>query len=248
MPFDWWTFAFQFVNVIILGWILARFLFRPVAGIIAERRAAAGDALRKAEALKAQSQAALDKLEAERDAIAQKRMAMLEEARAQAESQKKDLVAQAQAQAATIVAHAGEDAKRQEAEARLAVLDDARRLSVEITGRLLANLPNDARFAGYARRLEAALSNLDAQRRAALMNEPDALELVAARPLSAAETRQARKAAAALTGDEMAIPIRTDPSLLAGLDLASPHGTVHNSLRFDLDRIARALDDELRGQ
>jgi F0F1-type ATP synthase membrane subunit b/b' len=37
--FDWATFAFQLVNVLILLAILRRFLFKPIAGIIAERQA-----------------------------------------------------------------------------------------------------------------------------------------------------------------------------------------------------------------
>ena len=44
MHFDPWTLALQTINVLVLVWLLAHFLFRPVAGIIAARRAAA-DAL-----------------------------------------------------------------------------------------------------------------------------------------------------------------------------------------------------------
>ena len=40
MRFDWWTLALQFVNVVVLIWLLSRFLFRPVADIIAARQAA----------------------------------------------------------------------------------------------------------------------------------------------------------------------------------------------------------------
>lgn len=41
MTIDWWTLGLQTVNVLVLVWILARFLFRPVARIIADRQAAA---------------------------------------------------------------------------------------------------------------------------------------------------------------------------------------------------------------
>ena len=39
MQFDWWTFTFQAVNLLVLMWLLGRFLFRPIAGIIARREA-----------------------------------------------------------------------------------------------------------------------------------------------------------------------------------------------------------------
>ena len=41
MHIDWSTLALQTINVLILVWILARFLFRPVREIIAKRQAKA---------------------------------------------------------------------------------------------------------------------------------------------------------------------------------------------------------------
>ncbi len=38
MTIDWWTLALQAANVLILVWLLARFFWKPVAGMIAERR------------------------------------------------------------------------------------------------------------------------------------------------------------------------------------------------------------------
>jgi F-type H+-transporting ATPase subunit b len=58
MTIDWWTLGLQTVNVLVLVWILARFLFKPVAKIIAERQEAAQDALDEAEAARAEAQAA----------------------------------------------------------------------------------------------------------------------------------------------------------------------------------------------
>ena len=50
MHLDLWTMALQTVNVLVLVWLLQHFLFRPVAGIIAARRAAADRLLADAEA------------------------------------------------------------------------------------------------------------------------------------------------------------------------------------------------------
>ena len=41
MKIDWWTLALQAVNAAVLIWLLAHFLFRPVADIIAARQKAA---------------------------------------------------------------------------------------------------------------------------------------------------------------------------------------------------------------
>ena len=52
MRIDWWTLGLQTFNVLVLVLILSRFLFRPVAAIIEERRAAAAKLLADAEAAK----------------------------------------------------------------------------------------------------------------------------------------------------------------------------------------------------
>ena len=50
MRFDWTTLALQTVNVLVLLWLLRRFLFRPVVEIIAERKDAAEKLLAEAAA------------------------------------------------------------------------------------------------------------------------------------------------------------------------------------------------------
>ena len=66
MHLDPWTFALQTINVLILVWLLAHFLFRPVTAIIAARRAAS-------DALMADAEAARGKATAEAAALAQQR-------------------------------------------------------------------------------------------------------------------------------------------------------------------------------
>ena len=57
MQIDWWTLGLQTVNALVLIWLLSRFLFRPIASILAEREATARRLLDDAAAAKA---AALD--------------------------------------------------------------------------------------------------------------------------------------------------------------------------------------------
>ncbi len=53
MRIDWWTLGLQTLNALVLLWILARFFFRPVAGIMRQRQEAAASVLKQAEAAKA---------------------------------------------------------------------------------------------------------------------------------------------------------------------------------------------------
>ena len=63
MTIDWWTLGFQTVNVVILVWLLGRFFWRPVAGMIAQRRAAAEQTLAEAAAKRQEADAAMAEIE-----------------------------------------------------------------------------------------------------------------------------------------------------------------------------------------
>ena len=52
MQIDWWTLGLQTVNALVLIWLLAHFLFRPVVDAIATRQKAAGQLLADAQAAK----------------------------------------------------------------------------------------------------------------------------------------------------------------------------------------------------
>ena len=57
MQIDWWTLGLQAVNALVLIWLLAHFLFRPVVSAIAARQKAAGQLLADAQAAKAEIEA-----------------------------------------------------------------------------------------------------------------------------------------------------------------------------------------------
>ncbi|MFZ2102745.1 MAG: F0F1 ATP synthase subunit B, partial [Oricola sp.] len=88
MKLDWWTFAFQVINIAVLLWLLGRFLFRPVANIIAERKTETARVLKDAEEAKRAAREVEQTAKAERDRIAGERIELLEKARAEAEAQK----------------------------------------------------------------------------------------------------------------------------------------------------------------
>ena len=65
MHIDWWTLGLQTVNAVVLIWLLAHFLFRPVADAIAGRQKAAGQLLADAKAAKAAAEGERDEALAE---------------------------------------------------------------------------------------------------------------------------------------------------------------------------------------
>lgn len=57
MEFDWTTFALEIINFVVLVWILQRFLYKPVANAIAERKAGIEKTMADANAVQAAAQA-----------------------------------------------------------------------------------------------------------------------------------------------------------------------------------------------
>ncbi|WP_112322274.1 F0F1 ATP synthase subunit B family protein [Oceanibium sediminis] len=247
MHFDWWAFAFQGINVLVLMWLLSRFLFRPVARIIADRQEATSQALAEAEKAKQAAVVAEAAAKTEQDKTASARLEVLEAARKEAEQQKKDILDAAHKTAADIRRAARDDAAHHAETERKARAARASELAVAITRRLLANLPDDARVSGYAARLRAALEALDSEQRQALNADADHLRLVTPRPLDAAELAEAMAAIRATLDTTGAVPVDPDAALIAGLELRGRHGVIHNSLSHDLERIAEALvrDDRI---
>jgi len=99
MKIDWWTLALQAVNAAVLIWLLAHFLFRPVADIIAARQKAAQQLLADASAAKAAAQSEREKAKAENEKLAEHRSEALKAVEAEAATEKAALLAAAQAEA-----------------------------------------------------------------------------------------------------------------------------------------------------
>jgi F-type H+-transporting ATPase subunit b len=240
MQIDWWTLALQAINFLILIWLLGRFLYRPVADIVARRQEAAQVLMDEAATMR-------DKAEADRNAIAEarkdiaaERTRLLVDARVDAGDENKRLVAEAEAEAARI---------RREAEADAARLDDAHNralharaeeLAVMIASRLLERLPPREAQAVFLDGLVASIKTMPPAARAALNSGQD-IAILTASPLDdAAQARIGTELEAAL-GAGLKLTFRTDPVVIAGIELESADLRLRNSWREDLARIREEL-------
>ncbi|KGC96795.1 ATP synthase delta (OSCP) subunit [Burkholderia pseudomallei] len=244
MRIDWSTLALQTVNVVVLVWLLSRFLFRPVSDIIAKRQAAARKLIDDASRERDAAHAERERARAERASLAAARDDALKDALAQAAAERERLIAAARADAQAL-----RDAARAQADAdavqRAKALDArATRLAIDIAAKLLARLPDSARVAGFVDGVAASLARLPADVRASLADEDAQVRLVAPRALTAQEAAACRAAFAASVGRPLEPDVRVDPALIAGLELESKYANVRNSLRRDLATIEAALLNE----
>lgn len=243
MRIDWWTLALQTINVAVLVWLLARFFFRPIADIVARRQEEANKLLSDAAAAgekAAEARAEADKMRA---GIAAERDQLIAEAQQAARTERQNLLAQASREIAKLRGEAEAAIARDQAAAEQATVARASELAVDIAQRLLARLPSSDSLAAFLDGLWQKLRALSPEERtgftSTVADRP--VELVTATALSEAEIEQIPRALREMFGPDLRFALRSDPGLIAGVELHGPGTIVRNSWRADLDRIHEEL-------
>lgn len=247
MRIDGWTLALQAINVLILVWLLGRFLFRPVMDAIAARQAAADTLL--ADARKAKDEAAAETvaLKAHSAAFA-----------TEAAGRMTDMQASVVAERARLMAKAKQDADALADQARAAANVESRRtkaelerqaslLAIDIAAKLLGRVRPTESDMRMLHALLDRIATLSEEERGKLASDP-ALSVVTPDVLGEAMRSEImHDLALALPG--IGTPVFTvDPALIAGFELQGSHMRVRNSWRADLEDVsARLLENDHAG-
>jgi F-type H+-transporting ATPase subunit b len=241
MQIDWWTLGLQAINAVVLIGLLAHFLFRPVANAVAGRQQAAERLLADASAAKSAAESERDKAVAETARLAERRGEALKEAEAEAHTVKASLLATAQAEADKLRAAAAAEIEAQRRAEALAAEDRAGRLAVDIAGKLLDQLPREARVAAFIDGIATGLAELPEGTRASVGADGSSVRLTAARAVTPQEVETCRTALARVLGHPVLVEVAIEPALIAGIELETPHAIVRNSFRADLVRLKSGL-------
>jgi F-type H+-transporting ATPase subunit b len=238
MRIDWWTLGLQTVNGLVLVWLLARFLFRPVAAMVATRQAEAARMLSEAADARAAAEAERDKAVEANANLARDRADALQAAAAEADTEKAAILTAAREEAERSRDAALKDAERTRRDEAAKADVRASQLAVDIAAKVLCRLPDAARVAGFIDGLAEAVAALPEATRSGIGR---VVHLRAARALTQTEIDDCRVALTRVLGSDIEIVLVVDPGLIAGLELDTPHAVVRDSFRADLDRIATAL-------
>ena len=246
MTIDWWTLGFQTVNVIILVWLLKRFFWRPVAAMIEQRRTAAQKDLAEAEALRRKADDTLAEIERTRAGFAKEREAILAAAHEEAERARTERLDQAAKEATSLEAAAKAAIGKEQLAAEKAWAERSSRLAVDIAERLAARLDGPAVRAAFLDWLLKSISDLPDPVRQTVAANGAALDAISAAPLDVADQDRYRKLIGEAFGSHPQIVFKTDPALIAGLELHGSHLVVSNSWRADLTQILADLTHDNR--
>jgi F-type H+-transporting ATPase subunit b len=244
MQIDWWTLALQTANVLILVWLLTRFLFRPVTEIVARRQDEANRLLADATEARRQADEARAGLDRAHAGIAGERDKVIAEAHAAAETERAALLAKANDEMTKLRAEAAAAISRDRLAMEKTLIDRVRSLSVDIARRLLGRVGPAAGVDVFLAGLCQQMTALPPQERTAFSqtSEGDGLEIVTAAPLTPDATERVRRAVGEALGGAPSLVFRSDPAVIAGIELHSRHAVVRNSWRNDLERIREELN------
>jgi F-type H+-transporting ATPase subunit b len=249
MHIDWWTLALQTVNVLILMWLLAKFLFRPVAKIVASRQDEANKLLEGAAESRRRADESRVELDRARAGIADERNRVLADAHTAAETARVSSLAQTNEELAKLRAEADAAISRDRIAIEKALIDHARDLAIDIARRLLGRVSPAAGVDAFLASLCEQVKRLPPQQRAAFTQSTDGgdVEIVTAARLGDETRERVRHAVAeALTdatpGGKPRLVFRTDPAVIAGIELNSRHAVIRNSWRNDLEHISEELN------
>ncbi|HVY14108.1 MAG TPA: hypothetical protein VHB27_02685 [Rhodopila sp.] len=246
MSFDWTTLALQTINLLVLVWLLWRFLFGPVSAMIAQRRMATEKMLADAEKARRTATAeALDAAQA-RAGLAAEGDRIRAEALNTARAEHDALIQQAQDEIARVRQASDADAKQEREALRRGLESDARHLAISIASRLLARLSEQEGNAKLLQTPQTWLAGLPEQDLHTWAEAGETRELITAVALDPSTQAACRQALRQRLGMDMDLQFRTDASLIAGVELRGPHIRLRNNWQADLDRMAEELsrDDQ----
>ncbi|MDR3460973.1 MAG: F0F1 ATP synthase subunit delta [Beijerinckiaceae bacterium] len=246
MTIDWWTLGFQTANVAILIWLLGRFFWRPVAGMIEQRRAEAQRLLAEAEAKRGEAAAALAGVDSAREGFAKEREAILEAARQSAETARTARLAETAKEVAALEAAAKARIEKERDAAEAAWRERATQLAVSIAERLAARLDGPAVRGAFLDWLLDAIRRLPESEREAMAQDGAALEVISAKPLDPAGQEDCRARIGDAFGSHPGLTFKVDTALIAGMELRGAHLVVHNSWRADLTQILAEMTHDDR--
>lgn len=243
MNFSWWTFALQTANFLILVWLLQRFLFKPVKGMVARRREEIARVLTEASAEREIAGRLKQEIEAQRSQIDAERQKLIEEQRAQLSVERQMILEQARAQAGKLKAQALEQLEQERTVAIGELFEHSVQLATALAERLLRELALPSIEHPFLSRVLDYLDRLPAAERSTLLSQLGAnpLLVTTAHPIGVEEQAEWRDRLGKQIGGAEGIRFAADPALIAGAKINFPNAILSFNWRDSLDEAKKEL-------
>ena len=156
---NWGLLIAQIFNVVLLVWLLTRFLYRPVLNMLNERTRRVQESLQEAEQVKEQLARAKQDYDAELARARQEAAGILAQAQERAKVQEQEIIAQARQEADNIRSEAREQAGQE----REQLLRDLKNQMAELVTMTATRVLGEELKANHDRLIDESLASLGRQ-------------------------------------------------------------------------------------
>ena len=244
MKFDIWTFLFQTINFIALLFILKRLLFKPVRDILQKRRDLVRESLEKAELTQREAQALKEEQQAEMGRLAELKVRMVDEMRANVLEEKKRLLAEAGQEAAERVEKAMALFDKEKAGFEAELKERAVETVHLFSTNLLQGISDEELHRGIWRRFRNELERISRDIAARGMHDEEVkIELASAYPLGEEQLGALQSALERDLSRKVTIHQTIDKTLIAGVKLRSSDLVYDSSLAGQVSAFAMRLKE-----
>lgn len=223
MSIDWFTFAAQIVNFLILVGLLRYFLYGPIVRTMQERERRVTQKLSDAEAVQADAEQQRKQLEAEKHAIEQQRDSLLDQAIQEVEGERQRLIREARNEAESRREQWNQAFEREQRELVSATQRHIQIMSLQAARHTISRLSDTDLQSQVCRVLIRQLQALDESARHEVLMQLDdspSVVLVRSARLLGEEDRQLLTSAIRQTFQrDCDVHFETDESLVCGLEI-----------------------------
>ncbi len=245
MQIDWWTFALQAINFLILIWLLYRFLFGPVKNIVEKRRVVAEQVFADADKAKNQAAASQAHFEAAEAGLGEERQAMLHQAHELSAREREQLLDAAKTEAQQILAAARETVQAE----RSVALEELHQEIVVLAKQMAVRILKDSGLAVpnpiILERFEQQITAMRSEDREHLIRDIGLAEslptVITSQPLSADERKQWTDHLNRSLGISTVFEFVSDADLIGGAELHFPHTVLTFTWANQLDTASELL-------
>jgi F-type H+-transporting ATPase subunit b len=247
---DWLTVAAQIVNFLVLVYLLRRFLFRPVVAAMAARERGIGERLQDAARREQTASERAAELEHRLEELARRREDMLDEARAQADAERRRLVDAARDEIAAMEQRWREELAREQREFAHQARRELAQSALIAARSAVAELANTRLEDHIVESFLARIDALDADARAALVGDDHRLSVITATALDENQSSTLAAALRARFGARTVPGFVVDPQLVCGIEIRTRERRVGwniaDYLDAALDHVTSHLDEAAR--
>ncbi len=248
MELSWSTFVLEIINFLVLVWILKRFLYKPVLGVIARRRAGIEKTLADAAALNADAERLQEQYEGRLADWDQERQQARETLAQEFEAERARKMAELQTALDQEQEKAHMAKARRQADAIRKIEETALMQGAHFATRLLEQASGPDTEARLVELVIAELARLPVERIEALRNSyrkmPEAVVVVSAFPLPDDHRQRLKLALATVTSPNIPLQFEQDSDLLAGVRITIGAWLLGANLRDELKGFMELAHDE----